>query len=112
MKRTRHNPPKKKAESGFLKFSAVQCGYLNEIRRRQLNELNQAIESVYEEMGILERMKAAPDGIYILRQRDLSGVDFNPPSSHPPIDEEEEKRIAEEDEKKKAEALAKGKKPP
>lgn len=93
MKKTKHNPPRK-SKPDFIKFSKVQQGYLNEIRRRQLRELNEAIESVYDELGILEKLQKAPPGTYRLRTEDFSGLDVriikkpnkikDPPEGGPP----------------------------
>lgn len=76
MSKTKHNPPRK-PEPSFIRFSQVQRGYLNEIRRRQLKELNEAIESVYDELGIMEKILKAPPGAYNLK-KDFSGLDVLP----------------------------------
>lgn len=73
--RTKHNPPKEKKPS-FIKFGKVQVSYLNEVRNRQIRELNDALESVYQELGLIEKITQAPRGTYILRQ-DYSGLDVN-----------------------------------
>lgn len=77
MSKTKHNPPQK-PKPNFIEFSKVQQSYLMEVRTRQLQEFNEAISSVYEELGILERIKKAPSGTYKLRIEDLSGVDIVP----------------------------------
>ena len=73
MPKTKHNPPSKK-EPGFIKFSGIQSGYLNEVLRRQRREFNEAVELVYAELGITEKILQAPLGKYKLRQ-DCSGLD-------------------------------------
>lgn len=65
-------------EASFIKFSEIQKKYLNEVRTRQVNEFNEAIESVYKELGIIEKLKQAPPGTYKLRMQDLSGLDVLP----------------------------------
>lgn len=98
-------------EPRFIRFSELQRSFLSEMRTKQVKEWNEALESVYRDLGIMDKIIEAPPGTYQLRQRDLSGLDFRPvpqASPPPPIDEEEEKRKAEA--KKKAEEEAKGKK--
>lgn len=77
MSKTKHNPSKKK-ESNFIRFSKVQQGYLNEIRVRQVKEFNEALQIVYEELGIVEEMERAKNKIYKLKLDDLSGIDIFP----------------------------------
>jgi hypothetical protein len=72
-----------KKELQPIEFSKVQQGYLNEILARQRDEFNKAVESVYEELGILEKMLKAPFGTYRLR-KDCSGLDVLPNESKPP----------------------------
>ena len=76
MSRTKHNPPQK-PEPNFIKFGKVQQGFIAEIMKRQRREFGEALESVYEELGILEKVLQAPPGTYKLRQ-DYSGVDILP----------------------------------
>lgn len=76
-KKTNHNPPKK-PKPNFIKFSKVQQAYLLEVRSRQLREFNKAIESVYDELDIREKILKAPPGTYRLRMQDLSGLDIIP----------------------------------
>lgn len=79
MKKTKHNTPgKKKSEPGFIKFSKLQQAYLNEVRNRQVDEFNKVIESVYEDLGIMEKILKAPPGTYKLRMQDLSGLEVHP----------------------------------
>lgn len=92
MKKTKHNMPKK-PKSNFIKFSKVQLNYLSEVRFRQRREWNEALESVYQELNIVERILQSTMGTYVLRQ-DLSGLDIITP-------EELEKKIKEEVEKEK-----------
>ncbi len=75
--KTKHNPPKK-PHPEFIKFSKVQQAYLTEIRNRQLREFNEAVGSVYEELGIMEKILKSPPGTYKLRMADLSGLDILP----------------------------------
>lgn len=86
MSQTKHNPPQK-SEPSFIKFSNVQVGFLKEIRNRQLREFNEAIDSVYEELGIIEKLLKAPPGKYKLRQ-DLTGLDVLPIKPEPEIEKE------------------------
>lgn len=58
----------------FIRFSKVQTRYLFEVRTRQLKEWNEALESVYQEIGIIEKILQAQLGTYSLRQ-DYSGLD-------------------------------------
>lgn len=76
MKKTRHNPPRK-PEPNFIKFSKVQRAYLAEIINRQRNEFNEAVGTVYEDLGIAEKIAQAPPGTFVLRQ-DFSGLDVLP----------------------------------
>lgn len=80
MSKTKHTPPKK-PKPDFIKFSKVQTGFLAEIRNRQLKEFNEAVGSVYEELGIMEKILKAPSGTYKLRMQDLSGLDVLPVES-------------------------------
>lgn len=77
MSKTKHNLPKN-PKPDFIKFSKIQQSYLIEVRSRQLKELNEAIQSVYDELGITERILNAPPGKYKLRLQDLSGLDIIP----------------------------------
>lgn len=82
MKKDKHNLPgkgKKKEKTGarFIKFSKVQASYLNEMLLRQQRELNEAITTVYEDLGIAEKILQAPQGTYVLR-KDFSGLDVVP----------------------------------
>lgn len=74
MKKTKHNPPQK-PKPNFIKFSKVQQAYLNEVRMRTVNEFNAAVDVVCVELGIFEKLKQAPPGMYKLRLSDLSGLD-------------------------------------
>jgi len=76
MPTTKHNPPQK-SKHDFIEFSKVQQGYLNEILSRQRGEFNEALNSVYEELGIVEKILQSPLGKYKLRQ-DCSGLDVLP----------------------------------
>lgn len=78
MKKTKHNPPRKKnPELNFIEFTKLQTNYLREVRDRQIKEFNDALTVVYEELGIIEDVIQAPPGMYNLKQ-DLSGVDILP----------------------------------
>jgi len=77
MSKTKHNPPQKR-EPKFIKFSKIQQDYLSEVRNRHFKEFNAALESVYRELGITEKLQESPDGTYQLRLDDLSGLDVNP----------------------------------
>jgi len=90
MKKTKHNlPKKKKGESNFIEFSKVQANYLMEVRRRQQQELNDALGSIYEELGIKEKILQAPPGTFVLR-KDFSGLDVLPVISVPKVGEKPE----------------------
>lgn len=80
MSKTKSKVPgtKIKSESNFIRFSKVQTGFLLEIRNRQLKEFNEAIQSVYDELDITEKILKAPPGKYRLRMQDLSGLDVLP----------------------------------
>lgn len=80
MGKDKHNPPQK-PKADFIKFSKVQQAYLNEIRNRQMKEFNEAVGSVYEELGITEKILKAPPGTYKLRIQDCSGLDVLPVNS-------------------------------
>lgn len=76
MPKVKHSVPKSKVETAdFIKFSKVQQDYIREVFRRTNQEFNNAIEAVYEEVGILEEVNKTPDK-YILRQ-DFTGVEVN-----------------------------------
>lgn len=77
MQKTTHNPPKK-PRPDFIEFSKVHQAYLNEVRSRQVKEFNEAVDAVCKEMGITEKLKKAPLGMYKLRMQDLSGLDVFP----------------------------------
>lgn len=77
MSKTKHNPPKT-PKPDFIEFSKVQTGFLLEIRNRQLKEFNEAVGSIYEELGITEKILKAPPGTYRLRMQDLNGLDVLP----------------------------------
>lgn len=78
MAKTKHNLSKK-PKSDFIKFSEVQRNYLNEVRNRQVKEFNEAVDTVCEELGIIEKLKQPPLGMmYKLRISDLSGLDILP----------------------------------
>ena len=76
MSKTKHNPPRKQ-KPDFIEFSKVQTGFLVEIRNRQLKEFNEAVGSIYEELGITEKILKASPGTYKLKQ-DFSGLDVLP----------------------------------
>lgn len=76
MSQTKNSPPRK-SEPDFIEFSKVQRSYLNEVLNRQRQEFNEVIDSVYDEMGITEKILQAPPGMYKLRQ-DCSGLDVLP----------------------------------
>jgi len=77
MSKTKHNTPRK-PKPNKIKFSKIQQGFLIEVRNRQMIEWNDALESVYQDLGILEKIRQAPPGTYLLRQNDLSGLDVVP----------------------------------
>lgn len=91
MGKTRHNPPGKKEKSGarFIKFSKMQQAYINEILARQQKEFNEAIGTVYEDMGMAEKIQKAPPGTYMLR-KDFSGLDVLPVVVIPTVEEKVE----------------------
>lgn len=80
MTKTKHNPPQK-SKPDFIKFNKVQQNYLMEVRIRQLKEFNEAVNIVFEELGIVDRIRKAPSGTYKLRMQDLSGIDISPDKS-------------------------------
>ena len=77
MSKTKHNPPKE-PKPDFIEFSKIQQAYLLEVRSRQLKEFNEAIGSVYDELGITEKILKSPPGKYKLRMQDLGGLDVLP----------------------------------
>lgn len=91
MGRTQHNPPKKKKEKvkvKLIKFSKMQRAYLNEIIARQQKEFNEALGTVYEDLGMAEKIAQAPPGTFILR-KDFSGLDVMPAIVMPKSESEE-----------------------
>ena len=72
----KHNPPKKPKPS-FIKFSKVQQALLNEVRQRQFREFQNVIKTIYEDLGIAEKVLNDSLGTYVLR-KDNSGVDVLP----------------------------------
>jgi len=68
----------------FIKFSEIQKKYLNEVRTRQVDEFNAAVDAVCKELGLVEKLKQAPPGMYRLRLSDLSGLDVVPPPPQKP----------------------------
>jgi len=81
MKKTKHRVLKIRTQTKpeFIRFTPLQHTYLNEVRTRQVKEWNAALESVYMDMGMVEKILEAPPGTYRLRKDDLSGLDFVPP---------------------------------
>lgn len=84
MSKTKHNPPQK-PKPDFIEFSKVQQAYLNEVRGRQVKEFNDAVDTVCKELGIVEKLRKAPSGMYKLRMQDLSGLDILPVKNKPQI---------------------------
>lgn len=77
-KKTKHNLPwKKKSKPDFIEFSKSQQGFIAEVMNRQRREFGEVLESIYEELGVLEKVLQAPPGEYKLR-KDYSGVDILP----------------------------------
>lgn len=76
MKKTKHNPPGK-PKPHFIQFSKVQQGFIGEVVNRQRRELGEALQSVYEELGIIEKVMQSPPGTYRLKE-DCSGLDIIP----------------------------------
>jgi len=95
MKRTKHNPPRK-PKSNFIKFSKIQMSYLSEVRFRQRREWNEALESVYQELNIIEKILQSTIGTYILRQ-DLSGLDIVTPKPLTKKEEVEKEEVEKEE---------------
>ena len=83
-------PETKPGEARFIGFTKLQQGYLSEVRNRQMNEFSEAMQLVYQELGISEKMAEAPPGKYKIRQ-DLSGLDVSPTVPTPPEEPESEK---------------------
>jgi len=82
MSKTKHNLPGKREKPGpsFIRFSKVQRALIDEILNRQRAEFNVVIGTIYEDLGIAEKILQAPPGKYQLRQ-DFSGVDIVPVSA-------------------------------
>lgn len=78
-KKKRKATDTKVKDPGFIRFSEIQKKYLDEVRVRTVNEFNAAVDAVCEELGIVEKLKQAPPGMYKLRLSDLSGLDVLPP---------------------------------
>ncbi|UCD07225.1 MAG: hypothetical protein JSW41_05370 [Candidatus Aenigmatarchaeota archaeon] len=70
--------PKKKEEkdSKFIPFGKIQKSYLREVFIRTNQEFNHAVDAVYEEMGIQERVNKNPERFKI--NPDFSGVEILP----------------------------------
>lgn len=66
-------------EPKFIRFTELQRKYVTEVRNRVEGELNMALKTVYEELGILEKIEKAPPGMYKVRMSDCSGLDVFPP---------------------------------
>lgn len=64
-------------DPNFIRFSKLQRNYLCDVRDRQVKEVNEVMNSIYEELGITEKVSKALPGTYVLRQ-DCSGVDVLP----------------------------------
>jgi len=77
MTKDKPNPPQK-PKSDFIKFSKLQQTYLIEVRSRQVEEFNKAVNIVFEELGIVDEIRKTPSKIYKLKMDDLSGVDILP----------------------------------
>lgn len=80
-------------EPKFIRFTPLQSNYLGELYTRHMGERNRGLESVYKELGIVEKILEAPPGTYQLR-KDLSGLDIvsvpsppDPPPDSPKDDE-------------------------
>ena len=73
---TKHNPPQRPKPT-FIKFSKVQQALLNEVRSRQFKEFQGVIKTIYEDLGIAEKVLNDSRGTYVLR-KDCSGVDVLP----------------------------------
>ena len=65
----------KKKKLTFISFSKTNKRLLQEVNRRQMQELNAALMEIYDEMPEVDT--EATDVQYVLRQ-DLSGVDVKP----------------------------------
>lgn len=72
----------------FIRFSELQRKYITDVRNRVQGELNAALDVVYKDLDILEKMRKAPPGMYQVRMHDCSGVDIfpPPPAQDPPVD--------------------------
>lgn len=75
MGKTKHNPPRR-SKPGFIEFSNLQRSYLNEVLTRQRAEFNAAVNTVYDELGVTDKIIKAPPGTYILKQ-DCSGLEVH-----------------------------------
>lgn len=94
MSKEKHKKTDTKVEDpNFIRFSKLQRGFLAEISRRNQRDWNEALETVYDELGVLEKVLESPPGTYIMRQ-DLSGLDVRPLPPSPPVVEKkaEEKK--------------------
>lgn len=66
---------KEKKELVFIPFAKLEKRLLNEINRRQMQELTAALNEIYDEHPEIDR--DSTDVQYLLRQ-DFSGVDVKP----------------------------------
>lgn len=101
---------KVKSEPNFIRFSKVQRGYLAEVSKRNQRDWNEAIESVYQELGILEKVLQSPPQTYMMRQ-DLSGLDVRPLPPPPPVVEKktEPEKKAESQKEPESQVISKDK---
>ena len=76
MSKTKHSPPRRPKPS-FIKFSKVQRALIDATLNRQQKEFNEIIGTVYEDLGIAEKILRAPPGTFVLR-KDFSGLDVLP----------------------------------
>lgn len=84
MSKTKHNPSKK-AKPSFIKFSKVQQALIDATLSRQQKEFNEIIGTIYEDIGIAEKILQAPPGTFVLR-KDFSGLDVSPVITVPEIE--------------------------
>lgn len=76
MNKTKQDSPQK-VKPTFIKFTSVQTGYLSEIVARHRKEWLDAVNEVYADVGVLQKILDSPLGKYQLRQ-DYSGLDVLP----------------------------------
>lgn len=93
-------PKKKGAKPTFIEFSKLQQALLQEIMRRHQDELNAALNLVYDEIPEVDRDLPRDEVQYFVRQ-DMTGVDIRYPKDEEKVKEEIERQKREKEEKDK-----------